>query len=66
MKYVYLPQSIDLPAQRYVGITNDLQKRLKKHSEGGSPHIPPSTPPGALSPPFVFLMSKEHRNLSVT
>jgi putative endonuclease len=38
MKYVYLPQSIDPPAQRYVGINNDLQKRLKKHNEGGSPH----------------------------
>ena len=38
MKYVYLLQSIDHPAQRYVGIINDLQKRLKKHNEGGSPH----------------------------
>jgi len=38
MKYVYLLQSIPHPEQRYVGLTNDLQKRLDCHNQGGSPH----------------------------
>jgi putative endonuclease len=38
MKYVYLLQSIPYPGQRYIGLTDDLQQRLAKHNEGGSPH----------------------------
>ncbi len=38
MKYVYLLQSIPHPDQRYVGLTNDLQKRLDRHNQSGSPH----------------------------
>jgi predicted GIY-YIG superfamily endonuclease len=38
MKYVYLLESISDPAQSYVGLTDDLQDRLKKHNSGGSPH----------------------------
>ena len=38
MKYVYLLQSIPFPNQRYVGLTDDLQKRLANHNSGGSSH----------------------------
>jgi predicted GIY-YIG superfamily endonuclease len=38
MKYVYLIQSISHPHKRYVGITTDLNKRLKEHNGGKSPH----------------------------
>ncbi len=37
MKYVYLLQSIPHPEQRYVGLTNTLQKRVDCHNQGGSP-----------------------------
>ena len=36
--YVYILKSISHPEQSYVGITKDLQARLKTHNEGGSPH----------------------------
>jgi predicted GIY-YIG superfamily endonuclease len=38
MKYVYLLQSIPCPDNKYVGITTDLNKRLKEHNAGKSPH----------------------------
>jgi predicted GIY-YIG superfamily endonuclease len=38
VKYVYLIQSINNADQRYVGITSDLQQRLKDHNSGKSPH----------------------------
>jgi predicted GIY-YIG superfamily endonuclease len=38
MKYVYLLQSISHPNKRHVGITKDLNKRLKSHNSGESPH----------------------------
>jgi len=38
MHYVYLIQSIPYPKQRYVGVTSDLNGRLKTHNEGGSSH----------------------------
>ena len=39
MKYfVYILKSISQPEQSYVGITTDLERRLQKHNEGGSPH----------------------------
>jgi putative endonuclease len=38
MKYVYLIQSIPYPDQRYTGLTSDLEARISKHNEGGSPH----------------------------
>jgi putative endonuclease len=38
MKYVYLLQSIAFPNQRYVGITNNLERRLSTHNHGNSPH----------------------------
>ena len=38
MFYVYLIRSISFPDQVYVGITEDLKKRLKIHNTGGSAH----------------------------
>jgi len=38
MKYVYLIQSIPFPEQRYVGITSNLNDRIKSHNEGRSKH----------------------------
>ncbi|HKJ90531.1 MAG TPA: GIY-YIG nuclease family protein [Oceanipulchritudo sp.] len=38
MKYVYLIRSIPFPDQHYIGLTGNLEKRLQKHNEGGSPH----------------------------
>ena len=38
MKFVYLLQSILRPDQRYVGITDDLQRRLREHNTGESTH----------------------------
>jgi len=38
MNNVYLIRSIPCPHQHYVGLTNNLEIRLKKHNEGGSPH----------------------------
>jgi putative endonuclease len=38
MKYVYLIQSLAVPNQRYIGITTDLDERLRAHDAGGSPH----------------------------
>lgn len=38
MKYVYLLESIPRPQKRYVGITEDLSKRLADHNAGASPY----------------------------
>ncbi len=38
MKYVYLLQSIADPDRRYVGITSNLQQRLRQHNSSSSPH----------------------------
>lgn len=38
MKYVYLLRSISHPNQRYVGITSNLQERLRAHNAGQSLH----------------------------
>jgi len=38
MKYVYILQSISHPNKQYIGITKDLNKRLKNHNAGESPH----------------------------
>jgi len=36
MYYVYLIQSIKNPSKTYVGFTNNIKERLKKHNEGAS------------------------------
>jgi predicted GIY-YIG superfamily endonuclease len=38
MFYVYLLISVADSAQRYVGFTTDLKKRVKAHNQGGSVH----------------------------
>ena len=38
MKYVYLIRSVAVPDQRYVGVTSNLQTRLRAHNAGASPH----------------------------
>lgn len=38
VKYVYLLESTSHPAKRYVGLTTDLNNRLKEHNAGKSPH----------------------------
>jgi predicted GIY-YIG superfamily endonuclease len=36
--YVYMLQSVDPPGHWYVGMTEDLAKRLKTHNAGKVPH----------------------------
>lgn len=38
MHYVYLIRSMSHPEHTYIGLTENLQARIKKHNEGGSPH----------------------------
>jgi len=38
MKYVYLLQSRKDPSRRYVGLTDDVKRRLAAHNAGQSPH----------------------------
>ena len=38
MKYVYLIRSLSVPNQRYVGVTSNLDDRLRAHNAGASPH----------------------------
>jgi putative endonuclease len=38
MKYVYLLQSLSVPTQRYVGVTANLEERLRAHNAGASSH----------------------------
>jgi predicted GIY-YIG superfamily endonuclease len=38
MHCVYLLRSVNHLDQTYIGLTDDLKNRLKKHNEGGSPH----------------------------
>ena len=38
MKYVYLLRSLSNPEETYIGLTDDLQKRLSEHTSANSPH----------------------------
>ena len=38
MKYVYLIRSLSVADQRYVGVTSNLDQRLRTHNAGASPH----------------------------
>ena len=38
MRYVYILRSTSYPDRYYVGITDDLRARLKKHNAGDVPH----------------------------
>ncbi len=48
MPTVYILRSMRDPAQRYIGLTNDLAARLAKHNSGGSPHPAVNPPIGAM------------------
>jgi len=36
--YVYLLESVSDPDRHYVGFTEDLKERLRKHNTGSTPH----------------------------
>jgi predicted GIY-YIG superfamily endonuclease len=38
MKYVYLIRSLTAPDQCYVGVTSNVDERLRAHNAGQSPH----------------------------
>jgi len=38
MKYVYFLKSINFPKETYVGLTDDLRKRLAAHNAGQASH----------------------------
>ena len=38
MYYVYLPESLSIPGERYIGLTNDLSRRISEHNSGRSAH----------------------------
>lgn len=38
MKYVYLLESINFPNESYIGLTDDLRKRLAAHNAGQASH----------------------------
>lgn len=38
MKYVYLMRSLCVPGRRYVGLTENLNRRLEVHNAGRSVH----------------------------
>jgi predicted GIY-YIG superfamily endonuclease len=38
MWYVYIIRSVDNPAQRYIGLAEHPEERLKSHNRGESPH----------------------------
>ena len=38
MKYVYLLESVSYSKKRYIGLTDDLNRRFKEHNAGKSPH----------------------------
>ena len=38
MWYAYILRSIDYAAQRYIGLTDDVTRRIPEHNSGQSPH----------------------------
>ena len=38
MKYVYILESVNFPSEIYIGLTDDLRKRLAAHNAGQSAH----------------------------
>ncbi len=43
-RFVYIIQTIRLPASYYVGLTSDVEARLAAHNAGLSPHTAPNRP----------------------
>ena len=44
MHYVYLIRSDSNPSHTYVGLTDDLKKRLQSHNEGANKHTAKNRP----------------------
>jgi len=44
MRTVYLLQSLSNPSKRYIGRTEDLEKRLADHDSGNSPYTAEHVP----------------------
>jgi predicted GIY-YIG superfamily endonuclease len=38
MKYVYILQSVEFPAETYIGLTDNLRQRLAAHNAGQAKH----------------------------
>ena len=38
MHYVYILKSLKVPLKTYIGLTKDLDKRLKEHNSGRDPY----------------------------
>jgi putative endonuclease len=38
MKYVYILESVNAPAESYIGLTNDLRARVTAHNNGQAKH----------------------------
>jgi len=43
-RFVYIIQSIGLPAAYYIGLTSDVEARLTAHNAGFSPHTARESP----------------------
>jgi putative endonuclease len=57
MHYVYLLRSIPHPDEVYVGLTDDVRRRLEGHNAGRSPHTAKHRPWEVVA--FVGLASRE-------
>ena len=49
MHYVYLLRSDKHPEQTYIGLTEDLKKRLQSHNEGANKHTAKYRPRNLVS-----------------
>ena len=43
MHYTYIIRSLSQPDERHIGMTDDMDQRLKTHNEGGSAPTPVPT-----------------------
>ena len=63
--YVYILQSAADPKHFYVGLTKDLQERLRKHNAGEVPHTS-KFKPWTIKTAIAFRDRDRPANLSVT
>ena len=56
MHYVYLLRSESYPQQTYVGLTSDLEARIRKHNHGEFPHTSKYKPWSLVT--FIAFTSK--------
>ena len=62
--YVYLLQSTPQPQRRYIGITSNLNQRLKDHNADKSPHTRKYAPWKLVVAVFFADTSKAHAFVS--